>query len=249
MPRMVKTQRSMCATAQMRDGAQNFQITQFGLSAFVWEPPAAADNGSAEERGSGRYLAHTFNFWIFPRGADDRYSRRFLSQVRMRAARLQGARILVTTASHEFSAMQKTPAESSHMCVGSHERTISLGAAMSLSCCVQQASTVPMVISPDTAGTSEHDPPLPEQRLPTAVAGELAPVFGGPGVRLQPLGPRRHRLHDRRRARRTARGAQACSRQAGARYWVRSQKGEPAGCSARTAQRRRTLWCADDKAC
>ncbi len=72
--------RSTCNGAQMRDGAQNFQITQFGLSAFVWEPPAA-DDGGEEERGSGRYLAHTFNFWIFPRGADDRCSRRFLSQV------------------------------------------------------------------------------------------------------------------------------------------------------------------------
>ena len=80
---------------QMRDGAQNFQITQFGLSAFVWEPPAA-DDGGAEERGSGRYLAHTFNFWIFPRGADDRYSRRFLSQVLIRAetSRFPGDRTL-----------------------------------------------------------------------------------------------------------------------------------------------------------
>ena len=68
--------------AQMRDGAQNFQITQFGLSAFVWEPPPASGDGDGEAAGgSGRYLAHTFNFWIFPRGADDRYSRRFLSQV------------------------------------------------------------------------------------------------------------------------------------------------------------------------
>jgi hypothetical protein len=70
--------------AQMREGAHNFQITQFGLSAFVWEPASDADGNSSA--GSGRYLAHTFNFWIFPRNIDDRWNRRFLSQVR-RAAR------------------------------------------------------------------------------------------------------------------------------------------------------------------
>ena len=73
------------ATAQMREGAQNFQITQFGMSAFVWEPRAAGE-GDVEECSSGQYLAHTFNFWIFPRSADDRYSRRFLCQVRRKAS-------------------------------------------------------------------------------------------------------------------------------------------------------------------
>ena len=67
--------------AQMRDGAQNFQVTQFGLSAFVWDPAAPSDNGAEESSSAGRYLAHTFNFWIFPRSVDDRFSRRFLSQV------------------------------------------------------------------------------------------------------------------------------------------------------------------------
>ena len=69
-------------SAQMREGAQNFQITQFGLSAFVWEP--ADHTGGPGEGSSGRYLAHTFNFWIFPRNIDDRWNRRFLSQVNPR---------------------------------------------------------------------------------------------------------------------------------------------------------------------
>ena len=66
--------------AQMRDGAQNFQVTQFGLSAFVWEP-AVPDDGEVAGNSAGRYLAHTFNFWIFPHNTDDRFSRRFLCQV------------------------------------------------------------------------------------------------------------------------------------------------------------------------
>ena len=71
---------------QMREGAHNFQITQFGLSAFVWEPAVDVDGDSTGS--GGQYLAHTFNFWIFPRNVDDRWNRRFLSQVRAgRAAR------------------------------------------------------------------------------------------------------------------------------------------------------------------
>lgn len=59
----------------MRDGALNFQITQFGLSAFTWEPPTGAVP-------SGRYVARTFNFWIFPRPFGDHRDRRFMSQAR-----------------------------------------------------------------------------------------------------------------------------------------------------------------------
>lgn len=50
----------------MVESAQHFQITQFGLSAFQWE--------------GGRYIARTFNFYVFPR-PDDGFDTRFLSQV------------------------------------------------------------------------------------------------------------------------------------------------------------------------
>lgn len=52
--------------AQMVESAQAFQITQFGLSAFKWE--------------GGRYVARTFNFYVFPRPTEG-FDRRFLSQV------------------------------------------------------------------------------------------------------------------------------------------------------------------------
>lgn len=61
----------------MREGAQNMQITQFGLSAFAWEAATA-------ESPNGRYVARTFNFWIFPRPFEDRRDRRFMSQARSR---------------------------------------------------------------------------------------------------------------------------------------------------------------------
>ena len=55
--------------AQMVESAQAFQITQFGLSAFKWE--------------GERYVARTFNFYVFPRPAPG-FDRRFLSQARLR---------------------------------------------------------------------------------------------------------------------------------------------------------------------
>jgi CAF1 family ribonuclease len=52
----------------MVESAQNFQLTQVGLSAFQWE------------EASSQYVARTFNFWIFPRPGDG-FDPRFLCQV------------------------------------------------------------------------------------------------------------------------------------------------------------------------
>ncbi len=70
-PRLHVNRRTLGAVAsfscaQMVESAQAFQITQFGLSAFKWE--------------GSRYVARTFNFYVFPRPTEG-FDRRFLSQV------------------------------------------------------------------------------------------------------------------------------------------------------------------------
>jgi hypothetical protein len=56
---------------QMVESADQFAVTQFGLSAFVWE--------------GSRYEAHTFNFYTFSRPFED-VDRRFLCQARSSTA-------------------------------------------------------------------------------------------------------------------------------------------------------------------
>lgn len=52
---------------QLAEGAQNFLVSQFGLSFFCWE--------------GGKYAAQTFNFYLFPLPMLHGQDKRFLCQV------------------------------------------------------------------------------------------------------------------------------------------------------------------------